>query len=95
MPYTAEDDALINSLRANSVGWDSVAVALGRPRNHGSTVRQYAIGRGFGRASSRPAALNVRGNPRDEAGADPLPAFHPISWGALVALPAWLGEVDG
>jgi hypothetical protein len=83
--YTDEQDAEINRRRLAGETWAAIAEALGRSRRSGECIRERA------RAASLPCVTTERPpppppreiNPRELAGADPLPPGHPISWGAI------------
>lgn len=82
--YSAEDDELINRCRFEGLNWAQIAMALGRSARAGGNVRNHARSKCLAGYFYRPPPPPPpEGNPRLEAGSEPLPPMHPISWSAI------------
>lgn len=75
--WTAPRDGLLRGLRAEGRSWDAIAGALG-------ISRWAAIERGRAVGAQKPPAP-PRPPPGMSLWREPLPAGHPVSWGAITA----------
>lgn len=74
MIWTAASDALLIRMRERGASWDAIGEAL-------MLCRTSVIRRGKELNAEKPISV-VRAVPRDMGG-EPLPAGHPVSWGAI------------
>ncbi len=75
--WTDDADALIRDLRTAGHSWDAIARALG-------TARWTAIERAKTLGIHLPLPHPPRAARAPGSGREPLPAGHPVTWGALV-----------
>ena len=83
--YSADDDATIVRLRAEGLSWRAIAPQLGRGgwvsiRDHAYRLKLTPRVHRVSRPAPQPQYEPMTGRYRD-----PMPAFHPISWGAIWA----------
>jgi len=76
--WTEQSDTLIRDLRDRGHSWDAIATALG-------TSRWTAIERAKLLGAHLPLPAPPRAPRAPDLGREPLPAGHPLTWGALVA----------
>ncbi len=76
LTWTGFADDTLFRLRAEGRSWDGIAAVLG-------ISRWAAIERGRKLGASKPPAPHAA--PADAGLREPLPAGHPVSWGAITA----------
>ena len=81
LTYSKAEDAEIIRLRELGVTWDGIRIALGRQCSI-AAIESHARRLNLARPP-KPEPERPEVNPRTLAGHDPLPAMHPISWGAI------------
>ena len=75
--WTERADETLYTLRGEGRSWDAIAAVLG-------ISRWAAIERGRRIGAQKPEPP-PRAQDDGQAGREPLPAGHPISWGAIIA----------
>ena len=81
LTYSKAEDAEIIRLRELGVTWDGIRIALGRQCSI-AAIESHARRLNLARPP-KPEPERSEVNLRTLAGHDPLPAMHPISWGAI------------
>ena len=76
--WTELADETLHSLRAQSRSWDAIAAVLG-------ISRWAAIERGRKIGAQKPTAPPAATAEAAFGPREPLPAGHPVSWGAIIA----------